>query len=154
VLEPHIPLSVACREELPSLLLAHLTSGDAQRTLVATHLVLQMARHYELRAAEAQRPSVMLQERLVPTLVAIYSTLLRDHNSLEAALVINNIQRTYYYLMNFMLDQHPQLLRSDSVVTWCRLLGQSLAKHLPEPGEPGEPSGQPVNSAAREKWPW
>lgn len=139
--------------DMHDVLLSHLKSGDPHRTLCSLRLIRACLYEWELKSRCPQ--SSMLCGHVMPT-VQYLTTMLVDgnHNTIEAANAILVAFKAYNSMIKYNLLYTTYSCKEDTVIAWCGLANKLLQKQLPEPGQAGEPAGQPADPDARQEWPW
>ena len=75
---------------------------------------------------------------------------LKDMNTLDAAMVMKTALKIFNSCTCYCLPDLNQV----NLQTWFGSIQHLLSKPLPEPGQSGEPSGQPSDVEGKESWPW
>jgi hypothetical protein len=144
-------------DNLPQQLLSHLASRDPQRTIVALALVRSAFYHYNFNCPECGpfSPPERLASAVMPAVQALASAIADGaSNTIEAAKALVFALKSYRYLVHFNVAKISYVCREETIAAWSSICDKLLRKHLPAPGQPGEPSGCPVDLETRASWPW
>ena len=144
-------------DNLPQQLLSHLASRDPQRTVVALALVRSAFYHYNINCPECGplSPPERLASAVMPAVQALASAIADGaSNTLEAAKALVFGLKTFRYLVHYNVGKISYVCREETIAAWSLICDKLLRKHLPAPGQQGEPSGCPVDLETRASWPW
>ncbi|TMW66813.1 hypothetical protein Poli38472_014125 [Pythium oligandrum] len=136
---------------LIEVIVQNIQSGDAKRIINALLALRRVVKNFEYRADERMAPLHVLAEKIFPMLREMFAQLLTN-NSLEAAMMMHLILKTYWSCVKAHLT--PHLATVENVLAWNELFRAVIAKPLPEAHEGAEPAGQPTDEEERENWPW
>ena len=144
-------------DHLPQQLLGHLGSRDPQRTVVALALVRAAFYHYNINCPESGplSPPERLASAVMPAVQAL-ATAIADgaSNTIDAAKALIFALKTYRYMVHYNIAKISYVCHEDTIVAWSSICDKLLRKHLPAPGQDGEPIGCPIDLETRASWPW
>ena len=123
------------------------------RMQAVLHGLRKLVKKYEYKDKAIDRaPLVQLTKEVFPLLLNVLSTLVAQHNEVEAALMIKTILKIYWSATQYKFDKPLQAKASFS--KWFELFVAIVNKPLPEAHEGLLPAGQPTDPEEREAWPW
>lgn len=109
----------------------------------------KLVKRYEYKDREDRQPLNDILQALFPFLQELMKAILTNQ-SLEAAQVMRLCLKIFWSATNYSLP----LVQGVDVGLWFSIIGQIMAKPLPEASEGLEPLHQPTDPEERKQWPW
>ena len=125
----------------------------ANRSLQVHNALLalrKVCKRYEYKSKEQRGPLNAIVSASFPLLLPLAQEL-SQANQLEAAMMLKQILKIFWSSTQFYL---PVEARPEQLQPWFDVVTQALQKKLPEASTGLEPLGQPVDTDARNAWPW
>jgi hypothetical protein len=125
----------------------HLNVQMVYNSLLALRKIVK---RYEYKYGEQRKPLAAIIEDLFPVLQNTVLPAVVQSSQIEAAMVLKLCLKIFH---SCTMASLPASTNVDAQA-WFSLLCQMMEKSLPEPGEVGEPVGQPADVEEKKKWPW
>eukprot|EP01039_Chlorochromonas_danica_P004922 gene4922-5403_t len=135
--------------ELIPTIITSIQSSDVLRIYNALLALRKLVKRYEYKDDEARQPLNDILQALFPFLQELMKQIL-SNNSIEAAQVMRLCLKIFWSATNYTLP----LVQGVDVSLWFTIIGEIMAKRLPEASEGIEPLGQPTAPEERKQWPW
>jgi importin-7 len=142
--------------DMPAAAAAEIGSGDPARILGAVVLLRALAKKYELKDLPADGgPPALFADPLMPAIQALAAGIVGGgDNSVSGGAILATSLKLYTSLVKFNGACMAYTANLDTFGAWMSIAEAAVTKHIPAPGEPGEPAGAPADADARAKWPW
>lgn len=135
--------------ELIPTIVTNIQSPEVLRVYNALLALRKLVKRYEYKDRDARQPLHDILQLLFPYLQELMKHIL-TLNSLEAAQVMRVCLKIFWSATNYQLP----LVQGVDVALWFNIIGEIMAKRLPEASEGLEPHGQPTDPEERKHWPW
>ena len=135
-------------ELLPELL-RNIQSDNVLSVYNSIYALRKIIKRYEYKLKEKRKDLNEIIRVSFPIIERLLSNL-KDFNTVEAAMVMKCALKIFSSCTCYCLPDLNQV----NLQIWFESIKHLLAKPFPEPGQPGEPSGQPADTEGREAWPW
>jgi importin-7 len=138
--------------ELVPTLVDNLRSSDRLTVYNSLIALRKLVKLYEYKDVSERKVLYDVIIAVFPTLQILINSLLHE-NSIEVAMVFHQTFKIFYSCTMYRLPG-PETSAAVDINFWFQFMSFIIEKQLPEPGQPGEPSGQPTNPDERKQWPW